>query len=292
MDEHPEGGGGYRRRSDTHLGREPTAAFAVFALMAKQAERAERVSTGFQQARQSLLEDHAADPLVVSAVWVLEDAEARAVELARALKNGAGRGKKRVPGLRAYCPDPNVVAFADATPGLGDAVLFFLGLLPQWVADFKTVSKLWAYCGLHVLPEGRAPKKGDLNGGGTKGDWSPYLKAIAILRLADPCVKCRTSPYRPVYDARRACTAAAHPDWTDMHAHRDAMRVTAKAILKDLWRVSRNHLPVFGGNRVLCATQNGFEPTEHPAPPNGGGGQQGRDTRVRPAPAANPSEEL
>jgi len=262
--------------------------FVLFALMAKQAERVEKTATAFSQQRQALSAGETTGVLFALSSRALSWAEEAMAALAHTLKLGRGRGKERIPGLRAYCPNPSVVAFADATPGLGDAVFFFLGLLPKWIGEFATVSKLWAYCGLHVLPDGSAPRKGNLKGGGTPGDWSPYLKAIAIARLADPCVKCRQSPYRPLYDARRAHTAVTHPDWTDMHSHRDAMRVTAKAILKDLWRVSHDQLPVFGGNHGTNDNHLALEPTEHPAPPDGGGGHNVFDTHILNAPAAEP----
>jgi hypothetical protein len=34
---------------------------------------------------------------------------------------------------------------------------------------------------------------------------------------------------------RRAHTAVSHPDWTKLHARKDALRITMKAFLKDLW---------------------------------------------------------
>ncbi len=40
--------------------------------------------------------------------------------------------------------------------------------------------------------------------------------------------------YGSIYVARRAHTETTHPDWSDGHRHKDAMRVTMKAFLKDL----------------------------------------------------------
>lgn len=48
----------------------------------------------------------------------------------------------------------------------------------------------------------------------------------------------RRSPYRDTYDARRLVTADRE-DWTPGHKHADAIRLTGKAILRDLWVVSR-----------------------------------------------------
>jgi hypothetical protein len=41
--------------------------------------------------------------------------------------------------------------------------------------------------------------------------------------------------YGEVYLKRRADTEQSHPDWSDGHRHKDAVRVTMKAFLKDLW---------------------------------------------------------
>jgi hypothetical protein len=159
----------------------------------------------------------------------------------------------------------------------------------------RTVSALWAYCGLHVLPGGQ--ERGDTHGSiaagdqhrdtdhdpgdaqsravgvaakrrrGERANWSSKAKMRAYL-IAESCIKqldpqcrgghvctdarracaapaCACSPYRVVYDARRAHTAVTHPEWTDGHSHNDGLRVASKAILRDLWRAARAlHLPV------------------------------------------------
>lgn len=43
------------------------------------------------------------------------------------------------------------------------------------------------------------------------------------------------------------CSAAGGIHWTDGHRHADALRVTAKAVLKDAWRVGRGLAPRIGG---------------------------------------------
>ena len=127
----------------------------------------------------------------------------------------------------------------------------------------RTVSELWAYCGLHVIPNGQgigddqnsvavgehvSAQAGSDNqirtGGvaarrrkGQQANWSTEAKTRAYL-CAVSCMKNRNSAYRSIYDARRAHTAVTHPDWTDGHSHNDALRVTSKAILKDLWRAA------------------------------------------------------
>jgi len=150
----------------------------------------------------------------------------------------------------------------------------------------RTVSQLWAYSGLHVLPagqndsdaqiwcasgaqtslgqenlatqglyaEGTKPSHTDqlipdTHGAavgvaakrrkGQKANWSATAKSRAYL-VATSCIKQSTSPYRPVYDARRARTAMTHPEWSAGHSHNDALRIVSKAILKDLWLAARD----------------------------------------------------
>lgn len=41
--------------------------------------------------------------------------------------------------------------------------------------------------------------------------------------------------YGEVYVERRAATEKSHPDWSDGHRHKDALRIAMKEFLKDLW---------------------------------------------------------
>lgn len=73
---------------------------------------------------------------------------------------------------------------------------------------------------------------------GVKANWSSTAKMRAYL-IAESCIKHRTSPFRAVYEGRRQHTAVTRPDWTDGHSHNDALRVTAKAVLKEMWIEAR-----------------------------------------------------
>jgi hypothetical protein len=42
-------------------------------------------------------------------------------------------------------------------------------------------------------------------------------------------------PYGEIYFKRRQHTAETHPEWTDLHAHKDALRIMMKQFLKNLW---------------------------------------------------------
>lgn len=97
----------------------------------------------------------------------------------------------------------------------------------------RTVSMLWAYCGY---------RPGQKRQKGVKSNWNANAKMRAYL-CAESCMKQVNSPYRTTYLARRAHTAGTNSDWTDGHSHNDALRVVAKAILKDLWRFARGQCP-------------------------------------------------
>lgn len=179
--------------------------------------------------------------------------------------------------------------WAQETTGIGPALFFLAGLIPplgpldgdtgEWI-PFHSPSALWKYVGLDVR-DGKAPKRER----GTMAGFNVRLRAYAIARVALPCVKQTASPYRAIYDARKAYTLTTHPPmvdegcewcdkargksatlragkqqererttvafdcanvggihWKDGHRHADALRVMAKAILLDAWRVA-NGMP-------------------------------------------------
>lgn len=160
-----------------------------------------------------------------------------------------------------------------AQRGVGDKqAARLLGVIgdPYWHSAQdrpRTVSELWAYCGLHTLParHSTADAQGTSAGGeyniaarrrkGQQSNWSDEAKKRAWL-IATSCLKAG-GPYREVYDNRRAKTAQrahavecvrcgpsgkpAQPGthWSPGHQHADALRITSKTILRDLWRESR-----------------------------------------------------
>lgn len=149
----------------------------------------------------------------------------RAHPLAGWVKAQRGLGDKQVGRLLAAIGDP-YIDHRSGTP--------------------RTVSQLWAYCGYHVLPGQTTCDNqiGSAGGGvaarrrkGQQANWNPTAKMRAFL-IATSCVK-SGGPYRDIYDRRREHTAMTHPEWEPGHSHNDALRVTAKAILKALWRESR-----------------------------------------------------
>jgi len=102
---------------------------------------------------------------------------------------------------------------------------------------------------------------------GQRSNWSAEAKSRACL-IAAQCIRytgepdtngksTSRSPYRDVYDKRKAntdgrlhrtpcpqCGPKGHPaqpgsPWSDGHRHADALRITAKELLKHLWREAR-----------------------------------------------------
>lgn len=107
-------------------------------------------------------------------------------------------------------------------------------------------AELWAYCGY---------KPGQRRAKGQKANWSDTAKMRSYL-VAESCMKAG-GPFREVYDRRKAhtedhvheevcvrCGPAGKPaqpgsPWSAAHRHADALRVTAKEILKALFNESK-----------------------------------------------------
>jgi hypothetical protein len=133
-----------------------------------------------------------------------------------------------------------------AQKGLGDKTMARLLAAIGNPATRDTVSQLWAYSGWHVI-DGTAARRRK----GVRANWSNEAKVRSYL-AAEACVKNRNSPYRVVYDDGRAkyadavhsadcapCKAKAGDPLRAGHQHARAMRLVAKAILRDLWREAR-----------------------------------------------------
>lgn len=118
----------------------------------------------------------------------------------------------------------------------------------------RKVSELWSYCGHGAAIRRRKGMTAAeaLAGGNT------MAKTLAH-RLAEACMKMpggvtstgkarKRSPYRDVYDTARA-KVEGREDWSDGHKHNHAVRLTAKAILKDLWLVQHGLTPTYGATQ-------------------------------------------
>lgn len=125
---------------------------------------------------------------------------------------------------------------------------------------FETVSKLWAYLGMHVQ-DGMAPRRRR----GQQLRWSPQGR-IVCHQLATSIVRLNRGPYRAAYDLKKAEYLArplrgpsacpfgqTHRTWqgdirpcSPKHAHFAAMRYCIKVLLRDVWRAWRTFAPTAG----------------------------------------------
>lgn len=145
-----------------------------------------------------------------------------------------------------------------ATPGLG-LLGFALVLGATGPLDaFPNVAKLWAYCGMDVKSDGRAPHrvkgvKLTPRAAGGEGAHSPQARMVCF-RIGEAFVKCASSPYRAIYVAKKAEYLArervgpsACPfgqihlkngkpiECKLAHAHAAARRAAVKRFLADMW---------------------------------------------------------
>jgi hypothetical protein len=128
----------------------------------------------------------------------------------------------------------------------------------------RTVSALWRYCGLDPVVGEDGTSAIRRRAKGQKAAWNHKAKmrvhliaASCLKQLVKPCAVldegddesprvvehvdgCKCSPYRVVYDKRRAHTATTHPEWPPIRSHNDGLTVAKKEILKDLWCAARD----------------------------------------------------
>ena len=115
----------------------------------------------------------------------------------------------------------------------------------------RTVSQLWSYCGHGAAVKRRKGMTAAeaLAGGNTMAKTLAHRLAEACMKLPGGTTKTgatrKRSPYRDVYDAVRL-KVEGREDWSDGHKHNHAVRLTAKAILKDLWLVQHGLTPTYG----------------------------------------------
>jgi hypothetical protein len=156
------------------------------------------------------------------------------LEAIRAAEHGITLQLKRA--MRAHYLGP----WCKATVGVGEKQLGRLLASIGDPADRERPSRLWAYCGLHVLHPGQSSSGAHIssvgvdptgdpgqawsdahhrNAGvaptrtrGQKANWSTEAKTRTYL-IAESCIKHRHSPYRAVYDEGRTKYADA------LHVH-------------------------------------------------------------------------
>lgn len=95
------------------------------------------------------------------------------------------------------------------------------------IAAFDNISRLWAFCGLHVK-EGKAARRKR----GEKANWNDDLK-LTCWKAGESMIK-TNSPYREVYDRAKE-GYALRPGLTKLHVHNMAKRKMVKMLLSHLW---------------------------------------------------------
>lgn len=134
---------------------------------------------------------------------------------------------------------PEVWAWMSKVKGLrhGSLAAQLIAVIDD-IDRFDTLAQLQRYAGLAVY-DGKAESK-------SSEHYSRRLKSILFL-IAEQFVRQRTPRYRELYDVEKARQRAMHPQahkddagrwhYNDGHLHMRAMRVVAKAFLRDLWEV-------------------------------------------------------
>lgn len=142
---------------------------------------------------------------------------------------------------------PAVRGWQRSTRGVGEHLLAlllaeigdpFVAVPRNWEGEAtddayeRTLPDLWAYCGLAA---GRRRRVG-MSEAEAHGLGRPRAKRTLRL-LAEAQLK-SGGPHRGLYDSERAKAAAK--GWTDAKGHTHALRVVAKRLLRDVWRVRRD----------------------------------------------------
>lgn len=170
------------------------------------------------------------------------------VEMLKQIEHNATLNLTRL--LRQHPLGPWVKAQKGIGDKQGARLLAVIGdpYINMATGEIRTVSQLWAYCGNGDPTRHRfkGMTQADLFGLG-----SPVAKSRLWL-IACSCLKTQ-GPYAGVYYVRKAANegrehavdckrcgpsgkpALAGSPWSDAHRHADALRITGKEILRDLW---------------------------------------------------------
>jgi len=102
-------------------------------------------------------------------------------------------------------------------------------------AKFETVSKMWKYCGMHVVG-GKAPRRV----AGQKVEWNPAAKTM-MWRLGE-AFRMQGGFYKHMYRVFFEESLRKHQGWTTAHHLAHARRVTVKLFLAHYHYVGRQAL--------------------------------------------------
>jgi hypothetical protein len=126
---------------------------------------------------------------------------------------------------------PLYLQYLQHVKGVGAAMAAYLIAVLN-PARFETVSKLWKYCGLHVI-NGRAPRRVP----GQRTDWNPVARTM-MWRLGESFRRVGGF-YKMMYYRFLDESLRKHPDWTKAHHIAHARRVTVKLFLAHWHTVGR-----------------------------------------------------
>jgi hypothetical protein len=113
---------------------------------------------------------------------------------------------------------------------------------------FDTVSKMWKYCGLHVV-DGKAPRRV----AGQKTDWNPFARAM-MWRLGES-FRMVGGFYRMMYEKFFEDCTRNHKDWTKAHCIAHARRVTVKLFLSHYYYLGRKMLGLNAREPYSCVVK-------------------------------------
>lgn len=107
-----------------------------------------------------------------------------------------------------------------------------IALIPP--ENFKTVSKMWRYCGLDANYIRRKKK---ITKEESKKYGNPYVKKELLGIIASNFIRAK-SDYKKIYDEEKEKQLAN--ELKRMHAHRRAIRIMIREFLLDWWKQGRN----------------------------------------------------
>lgn len=100
--------------------------------------------------------------------------------------------------------------------------------------DFPTISKWWAYMGMHTV-EGVKPRRKS----GEVANWSTVGRTICYHVGEMFNRQTEDHPYKALLLERKAKHARKHPEWSKGHVHNAAKNEVAKIFLAHWWSVAR-----------------------------------------------------
>jgi hypothetical protein len=166
-------------------------------------------------------------------------------EILRELESAERRLYREVE--RLVKPHPLWTEYLQHVKGVGPVVAAYLitALNP---ARFETVSKMWRYCGLHVV-DGRAPRRV----AGQKIGWSPTARTM-MWKLGE-AFRMQGGFYKHMYRAFYEESLKKHPDWTKAHHLAHARRVAVKLFLAHYHYVGRQVMGLPVRLAYICEKQ-------------------------------------